>query len=100
MEGKVNYDIRHFSSHLFWDLNHDAILSFRNKKLLVSRVLEYGLMKDWKLLCELFQINEIGEIAKELRSLDERALAFISLLSDIPTQDFRCSITKQSIPKH
>lgn len=39
-----------FSQHLFWDAKKSEIDFEKNKSYVIWQVLEYGLMKDWKLI--------------------------------------------------
>ena len=91
-------DISKFSSHLFWDTDQSSVNPEEHKSFIVQRVLEYGLMEDWKELNRSLDIREIASCACELRTLEPRALHFISLLSDVPLEQFRCYNTAQSMP--
>ena len=86
------------SQHLFWDVDVDDLDFDTHKAYIVQRVLEYGLLEDWKLLKHQMGVAEIAEVCKTLRTLDPKALAFISLISKIPKTQFRCYTTKQSNP--
>ena len=92
--------ISKLSPHLFWDVDRKKLRYPENKKLIVQRVLDYGLMNDWIVLYHHVGINEIAETAITLRDLDDRALSFISLLSGIPEDKFLCYTTKRSTPTH
>lgn len=92
--------IESFSEYLFWDVNRDDVDPEKNAPFLVQRVLEYGQLSDWDLLNALYGLDKITEIAKNLRSLDPRALSFISVISSIPKEQFRCYTTRQSSRKH
>lgn len=94
------YNIADFSPHLFWDVDGDNLDWEKNKSQIVMRVIEYGLMNDWKIIYQKYGLKQIGKICKDLRSLDDRSHIFISILSGIPKKSFRCYILKQSIPKH
>lgn len=93
-------DIDQLSPHLFWDVRHGECEWEKHKNFIVARILDYGLWEDWIILYRKVGIKEIGEIAKNLRYLSPRSISFISLLSKIPEEDFRCYILKQSIPQH
>jgi hypothetical protein len=92
--------IHDFSEHLFWDVDKNTLDLEKQKAYIVQRVLEYGLMKDWRNLTKLFTIQDIGRAAKEVRDLDPVSMSFISTVSKIPTEQFKCYSTKQSLPKH
>lgn len=92
--------ITDFSKHLFWDVDVST-LSFENhKEYIVQRVLEYGLMKDFVQLINYFSLNQVKDIAINLRSLDDRTLNFIATITNTPLQDFRCYTSKQSQQTH
>ena len=93
-------DINTFSPHLFWDVDRTKIDLDKNKKLIVHRVLEYGLLSDWISLNKQLEIQEISIIATELKDLDGRALSFISLISKTPKDKFLCYTTNRSRPQH
>lgn len=88
------------SVHLFWDVDRDSIDLDKNIAYVVQRVLEYGLQEDWVLLKKQLGLARITEVCKGLRSLDPKALAFISLISKTPREEFRCYTTRQSVPTH
>lgn len=88
------------SPHLFWDIDINKIDFSRSKKLIIHRVLDYGLISDWKTILNIYGINEIATIAVTIKDLDKKSMSFISLLSGIPADNFLCYTTKQSIPKH
>ena len=89
-----------FSSHLFWDVDIAKIDMSRNKKWLIQRVLEYGLLNDWQIIYKYYGIEEIAQISINLKDLDNKSVSFISVLANIPKENFLCYTTKQSNPKH
>ena len=97
---KIEKEINDLSEHLFWDVDRSKIDLKKNKKLLIQRVLDYGLIDDWQIIYDYYGIDEIAQTAATLRDLDKKSISFISLLSNIPEEEFLCYTTKQSIPKH
>jgi len=95
-----NPQISDFSPHLFWDVVRSKLHWEKNKSFIVQRVLEYGLYKDWKLIQQQYGLKQIGELCKELRSIDDKSVNFISLLTGVPKESFRCYTTKQLMPRH
>lgn len=89
-----------FSSHIFWDVDIAKIDMSINKKWLVQRVLEYGLLNDWQIIYKYYGIEEIAQISIKLKDLDNKSVSFISVLANIPKENFLCYTTKQSKPKH
>ena len=79
-----------FSKYLFWDTNSATVDLERNAPYVVQRVLEYGELSDWRLLQEYYGLKRIVEIAKQLRSLDPKALSFLCVVSNTHEEDYRC----------
>ena len=88
------------SPHLFWDVKRDELDGERSRRFIIKRVLEYGLWQDWLLIEKYYGLATIATEAQQVRELDGRSLAFISLLSGVPKQQFKCYTTKLSTPAH
>ncbi|MBT4412201.1 MAG: hypothetical protein HOC82_20360 [Bacteroidetes bacterium] len=95
-----NLQIKYLSEHLFWDVDRSVLEPEKHKAYIIKQVLEYGLMDDWSLLQKYYGVEQIAEVSTTFRDLDKRALSFISFLSKIPIEKFRCYTYQQSIPKH
>jgi len=93
-------NITNFSKHLFWDVNREIIDIDKNSSYIIQQVLEYGSISDWKLIKGYYGISKIAQTAMNFRSLEKKALSFISFLSKIPKEEFRCYTYQQSIPQH
>lgn len=92
--------IREFSAHLFWDIDPNKLDIGKSKKTIIQRVLVYGLLKDWQLLVKIYGIDEIAATASTLRDLDQKSATFISLISGLSLNQFRCFTLRPSMPKH
>ena len=92
--------ISDLSPHLFWDCDQSSINWEEHSRFLVRRILELGLDNDWQILKQKYGVLKIGKIATQLRSLDPKALNFISIVADIPPNNFRCYTLRQSIPHY
>jgi len=93
-------DINRFSTHLFWDVDNDVISVDNNLNFIIQRVLEYGHLNDWILIYRNLGVDRIVAIARELPYLDPKSLSFLSAISGIKKEKFKCYITKQSTPPH
>jgi len=100
MTGNNKLDVNDLSPHLFWDVDKQHLDIRKNKKFIVQRVLEYGLLNDWVLINKFYGLEEISSIAVKMRDLNERTLSFISLLSKIPEDQFLCYTTRGSTSRH
>ncbi len=92
----AKYSISDFSQHLFWDINRDDLNFENSKEIIIYQVLEYGKMKDWNILQELYSRDVMKEVVVNLRQLDPVTLAFISNYLKIDKKEFRCYKNKQS----
>ena len=97
---QLPYTITDFSPHLFWDFDRSSISAVHPTAQVVQRVLEYGLLKDWMVLCALYSFDGVIQTARAVRNLDNRTLSFLVNISGIPKENFRCFSTSQSIPQH
>ena len=88
------------SPHLFWDVKKTSLDEEQNKSFIIKRVLEYGLWNDWLLIRKEYGLETITAETRRFRELDPKALAFISQLSGVPKENFRCFITKQLTGLH
>lgn len=88
--------INRFSEYLFWDVRKDSIDLEANASYVVKRVLEFGQMSDWHLLESEYGLDRIVCVAQGLRTLDPKALSFISCISSTPKETFRCFTSKPS----
>lgn len=91
------FTIKDLSSHLFWDVNTSLLDFDTSKKIIIRKVLEYGTMKDWQIIKEVYGKQVILQIALELRNLDDVTLAFLSNTFDTNKQEFRCYTHKTLI---
>lgn len=93
-----SFKISDFSPHLFWDTNKANLDFEKHRSQIVYQVLEYGEMKDWKMLQQIYNKETLKEITTELRHLDVVTLSFISHYLGIDKTEFRCYRNKQSSP--
>jgi hypothetical protein len=89
-----------FSSGLFWDIDPASLDMQQHISYIVGRVLEAGTLADWNLLCRHLSLQGVIQIARKLRSLDRKSLAFLSVVGRIPQEQFRCCTQKQSTQTH
>lgn len=85
-----NEYIASFSDYLFWDIDKSSLKLEDHASYIVGRVLELGQLQDWNLLVSYYGFDRILKIATNLRTLEPRALSFLSALSSTPKSAFRC----------
>lgn len=94
---KTAYNINDLSSHLFWDVDKSALEFEKSKVQIIYKVLEFGLISDWKIIQEIYGLETIKNVSLELRTLDVVTLAFLSDLFKIEKTHFRCYKHSQSV---
>jgi hypothetical protein len=90
--------VESLSSHLFWDVDRSTLSENDSDNLLIHRVIEYGIMNDWKLIQDYYGLDYIKKVATQLKNLDEVSLAFLCTIFHIEKTDFRCYKHKLSSP--
>ena len=93
-----NSNLYGLNQHLFWDIDTQNFNIDRNAAWIIQRVLEYGTMKDWKILEDHFGVDKIVSYAQTLRTLDPVALSFLCFLSGQSKESFLCYRLAQSNP--
>lgn len=89
-----------FSPGLFWDIDTSGLDPIQHRPYIVRRVMECGTWQDWLLLCRNYSQDGIIQTARNLRTLDRKSLAFLSVIGNIPKEAFRCYNDKPSTTKH
>ena len=88
------------SKVLFWDTNYDTIDWDGKAAYVIERVVTRGTMDDWNQAREYYGLTKIKEVVLNARSLDKKTHNFLSVLFDLPMEEFRCYKHRQSIPQH
>lgn len=91
-----SYSIENLSSHLFWDVDKNALDFDKSKVQIIYKVLEFGLMSDWNIIKEVYGLETIKKISLELRTLDVLTSSYLSNLFKIDKSNFRCHKLTQS----
>ena len=97
MPANKNKNISQFSPHLFWDINSEKLDVRRDKKYIIERVMNYGLEKDEILLYKIYSSGTIRRTVTKLDTLNQRTIAYLSMILDLKETDFKCF---GKIPSH
>ncbi len=92
----AHFSMQDLSAHLFWDLNRDVMSLENSKNIIIHRVLEYGMMKDWELIKKVYGLEEIKKAGLQFKNLDPVTLSFLSNYFQIDKTAFRCYTNTQS----
>ena len=92
--------IKNFTPNLFWDTDFDTLDMDKYPAYIIPRVMEYGELKDWKLINQYYGLDKIVEVCKKVRSLRPECVSFLCLVSGTNIEDYRCYHFRQSYPTH
>ncbi len=81
-----------FDSALFWDIDQKTLDINKHARFIIERVLKKGDLDDWHYLRKLYSLTKIKEESIQIRSLDNRTLAFLSNYFGEDKINFRCYI--------
>jgi len=86
----MNYKISDLSPHLFWDVDTAQVEWQKSANHIIEKVLIYGVLKDWKIINEVYDRDKIKEVSKSIRSMDDVTLNFLCTIYQLQAEDFRC----------
>ena len=90
--------INKLSPHLFWDMDRSLVNMDTCPSQIIQRVLEYGTLEDWRVVRAYYGLDKIVSECRFLRTLDPRALSFITTISHTDKSQYRCYRIRQSNP--
>jgi len=78
------------SRELFWDVDFKKLSYSKNADFIISRVLNYGDEKDYKMIVKIYGLEKIKEAAKKTCYTSNKNLNFWSSIFNIPINLFKC----------
>lgn len=87
-----------YSTYLFWDVDPATIDLRRDRKFVIRRVADLGLLSDIHQLDKDFTEEEIVDAVITARAMDKKSASWMSALYNIPIEEMRCFILKKSLP--
>ncbi len=75
---------------LFWDVNPKTVDIYKHIRFVIERVLTRGELEDWKMIKQIYSLNQLREYVVQMRNMEPRLLSFCSVVLDIPRENFRC----------
>ena len=91
-------DITQLSHRIFWDTPLENIDPWRHRGWIIERVMRYGSLSDWHLLKKWYDKETMRQSVIRLRDLDAISIAYLSLILEIPKEEFRCYTERQLRP--
>lgn len=90
----------HLSKVIFWDTDYNRIDWDNKARYVIARVVMFGTLEDWNEIKKYYGLERIKEEMLEERYLDNKTLSFLSVIFNIPKEEFRCYKEKQLNPPH
>ena len=86
------------SKFLFWDYNINLLDPHVDRKLILERVFSLGTENDEREIFGYYGKDFIKHSIQEIKYLDKKTLNYLSVVFDIPKEEFKCY--KRSLSKN
>ncbi len=85
---------------LLWEYDLSKFDYQQMRNVVVQRVVERGWPDDWYAALNMYTIDGMKAIIKDLSYLNDKDMHFVSLIFQIPLSEMKCYTRKQSRPAH
>ncbi|MFH1657640.1 MAG: hypothetical protein ABH919_04185 [bacterium] len=82
---------------LFWDVKFSELDYIKNADFIISRVLSYGDVVDYKEIKKRYGLRKIKNTARKITYANKKSLYFWSFIFNLPLNSFKC--TKKLLTK-
>jgi hypothetical protein len=86
------------AKRIFWDTNFDNLDYDKSYRSIIERVFDRGDIEDIRQVRRYYGDEKVIEALTTARYLFDETINFCSGIFDIPKENFRCYILKQSNP--
>ena len=90
MSKNKNLILKELSPHLFWNIDISKLDVSKNKKIIIERIIEYGLDKDEIILWKLYNYFTIKKVAINMDALPYMRIKYYSFVLNIKEKKFKC----------
>ncbi len=80
-----------FRNSLFWDINPKRLDTEKDAQFIIGRVLDFGNLKEWRLVEQLYGKEKIIEVAIGHIFTDPRSANFWAFILSIPVNKIKCT---------
>lgn len=78
----------HLNPALFWDTDPLKLDYERHARYIMTRVVMYGNLDEWKQVMAFYGKQRIADELTQERELDIKTVHFLSLILDVPLENF------------
>jgi hypothetical protein len=78
-------------ANLFWDVDFQKLDKKRDAEFIIGRVLDFGNLKEWKEINNLYNALTIKKVAQKHIFTDPRSANFWSKILHIPLKKLQCT---------
>lgn len=96
----AHQELPHLSKYLFWDCDYSKVDFDKNSRYIIEKVVTRGQLDDWHEIRRYYGDDKIKEDVINIRSLPYRVMNFLSVIYNIPPENFRCYTNLQSNKRH
>jgi nicotinamide mononucleotide adenylyltransferase len=86
------------AKRIFWDTNFEKLEYDKNYKSIIARVFDRGDIEDIRQVRRYYGDEKVIEALTTVKYLFDETINFSSAIFEIPKENFRCYILKQSYP--
>jgi len=79
----------------FWNVNFDKLDYLLHKKLIIERIIDYGLENDEIIMWKMYPYKDIKKVALNMENLHGEIIAYMSLVLNVKEKKFKCYGKKQ-----
>jgi GTP:adenosylcobinamide-phosphate guanylyltransferase len=88
-----------FKKKYFWDTDLASLDPDESRRLIIDRVFSMGSVEDVREVINYYGQEGVVEVLCDLPYLDPKTLNFVSVIFNIPREQFKCHQRRQSTEK-
>ena len=93
-------ELSQLNKALFWDIDFNNLNGEKHARFIIERVVQKGDISDWKLIKAYLGLERIKSKVVKVRHFNDKTLNFLSVILNMPKEEFRYYNTKVSTQKH
>ena len=76
---------------LLWDVEDKKLDFEKDAQFIIGRVLDFGNLKEWKIIEKFYGIEKIKKVAQNHIFFDRRSANFWAMVLNIPLENLKCT---------